>query len=354
MRLFRSQEPSKPEPRSAGTRATARVPLPWPNDRDFRILSIDGGGIRGILPLAFLAGLESTYLKGDSIADYFDLIVGTSTGGIIALGLSSGKTAAQILDIYVHKGGEVFPPLSAFAKVCTSVSSLALNRCNTEKLGHLVDAVLGQRRLWESTKRLCIPSAETQHFEPYIFKTPHHPDYKRDWREAMAHIALSTSAAPSYFKSVQREDRLELVDGGIWANNPIMVGVADALSCFRVERKRVKVLSLGCVKDAPEMTWARRHLGGLFFWRTLMFESMHIQSHNVLGQAMLLLGHENVVRVDSSPVHPALELSDWVECKERLPPIANALLEQYGAQIRASFLTDVAEPFLAIHRPPAS
>src|SRR6185437_9167751 len=80
-------------PRSAGTQYTRRVRQDWPADRDFRILSIDGGGIRGILPLAFLAGLESAHLRGRSVADYFDLIAGTSTGGIIALGLARGLTA---------------------------------------------------------------------------------------------------------------------------------------------------------------------------------------------------------------------------------------------------------------------
>src|SRR5689334_22301734 len=95
--------------RSAGAQYRRRVRQDWSVDGDFRILSIDGGGIRGILPLAVLAGLESTYLRGGSVADHFDYIAGTSTGGIIALGLARGLTATDILDIYVRRGGEVFP-----------------------------------------------------------------------------------------------------------------------------------------------------------------------------------------------------------------------------------------------------
>ena len=74
--------------RSAGSIPGRRVPQDWPRDRDFRILSIDGGGIRGIFPAAVLANFEAALSPGASIADHFDLASGTSTGGIIALGLS--------------------------------------------------------------------------------------------------------------------------------------------------------------------------------------------------------------------------------------------------------------------------
>src|SRR5206468_8707595 len=81
----------------------------WPKDRPFRILSLDGGGIRGIFTAALLAELEQRHLAGQSIATCFDLIAGTSTGGILALGLSAGITAGGLLDLYVARGREVFP-----------------------------------------------------------------------------------------------------------------------------------------------------------------------------------------------------------------------------------------------------
>lgn len=85
-----------PPKRSSGALTQQRILLPWPEEQDFRILSIDGGGIRGIFPATFLAGLEERYLGGISVAQYFDLITGTSTGGIIALGLAAGLTAAEL------------------------------------------------------------------------------------------------------------------------------------------------------------------------------------------------------------------------------------------------------------------
>jgi predicted acylesterase/phospholipase RssA len=100
-------EEEEPQRRSAGALRGRRVQLPWSKDRDFRILSIDGGGIRGIYPAAFLAGLEQRYLGGSSVAGYFDLIAGTSTGGIIAIGLSAGLTAAALSDLYLRRGSEM-------------------------------------------------------------------------------------------------------------------------------------------------------------------------------------------------------------------------------------------------------
>src|SRR4051812_15319586 len=120
----------------------------------------------------------------------------------------------------------------------------------------------------------------------------------------MAHVAATTSAAPTYFCPVQRPDGYEFVDGGVWANNPIMVGIADALACFDLRREQIKVLSIGCVRDRREMTWARRQLGGMWFWREIMFDAMHLQSQNVVGQARLIVGGDRVLRVDAGPVDP--------------------------------------------------
>ena len=100
-----------PPRRSDGTLQHRRQVLPWPADRPFRILSIDGGGICGILPSAVLAELEMRFLGNSSIGGYFDLVAGTSTGGIIALGLASGLTAATIRNFYINHGDRVFPIL---------------------------------------------------------------------------------------------------------------------------------------------------------------------------------------------------------------------------------------------------
>jgi hypothetical protein len=337
--------------RSAGTQYTRRVRQDWPADRDFRVLSLDGGGIRGILPLAILAGLESAYLQGGSVADLFDYIAGTSTGGIIALALASGLSAAQILDIYMRRGGEVFPDYSRASQWVMGKLQLVRNRCDTRALHRLVDDVLADRALWQSTKRLCIPAAETMHFEPYLFKTPHHADYRLDWSKPMALAAKTTSAAPAHFKPVISEEGHEFIDGGVWANNPIMLAIADVLACWNIRREQIKVLSLGCGQEHYRMGWARRVFGGLATWTTLVFEAMDIQSQNVVGQARLIAGADRVFRVDAAKTDNPIELWNWARAKAELPAEADALLVAHADRLRQEFLYAPVAPYVPTYTP---
>jgi patatin-like phospholipase/acyl hydrolase len=338
-------------PRSAGTLYGRRVRQDWPADRDFRILSIDGGGIRGILPLAVLAGLESRHLRGRSIAEYFDLIAGTSTGGIIALGLASGLTATEILEIYISRGSEVFPDYGPITQWGMGVLQIVRNRCDTLALYRLIDEVVGPRELWQSSCRLCIPAAETRHFEPFVFKTPHHPDYKKDWEMPMSLVAKTTSAAPAHFRPVDGDDGYEFIDGGVWANNPVMIAVADALACFDIRREQIKVLSLGCGQTRFDMGWARRSLGGLLSWKSLMFETMQIQSQNVVGQARLIAGGDRVLRIESAPLRDPIELWNWARAKKELPGQGEVLLNGLGSLPVNQFLGTPASQYSPIYTP---
>jgi patatin-like phospholipase/acyl hydrolase len=337
-------------PRSVGTQYTRRVRQDWPADRDFRILSIDGGGIRGILPLAFLAGLESAHLRGRSVADYFDLIAGTSTGGIIGLGLARGLTATEILDIYVRRGGEVFPDLNPVSQWMLGKLQLVRNRCDTDALYRLIDDVVGDRQLWQSSKRLCIPAAETRHFEPFIFKTPHHQDYRLDWCKPMSLVAKTTSAAPAHFRPVQ-SGGYEFIDGGVWANNPIMTAVADALACFDIRREQIKVMSLGCGQTHYEMSWARRTFGGMLTWTSLMVETMQIQSANVVGQARLIAGGDRILRIESAPTRRPIELWNWARARSELPAEGARLVDLLGGVAVREFLYGPAAPYSPIYTP---
>jgi hypothetical protein len=338
-------------PRSAGTLYRRRDRQDWPADRDFRILSIDGGGIRGILPLAMLARLERDHLAGRSIATCFDLVAGTSTGGIIALGLARGLTAAEILSIYVDRGGEVFPPHGRASRWIRGRTQYVWNRCDTPSLYGLIDEVVGDRGLWESSIRLNIPSAETRRFEPFIFKTPHHPDYRLDWKESMAHVAKTTSAAPAHFRPVVAPNGHEFIDGGVWANNPLMVAVADALACFDIKREQVKALSLGCGQTLFEMSGFRRRLGGLLSWTSLMFETMQIQSLNVVGQARLIAGGDRILRLDLPPEPAPIPLWDWARAKAELPAAGEQMIEDVGELPAKMFLDRPALPYRPIYEP---
>src|SRR5260370_14411966 len=153
------------EQRSAGAIPQRRVPQAWPEDRRFRILSIDGGGIRGIFPAAVLAGLERRYAGGSSIAAYFDLVAGTSTGGILALGLGAGYAAGELLDLYLGRGCEIFPPLGGLRAWLRDKRHYARYLYDRDALQRLLTDKLGNTLFGESKVRLCIPAFEGRHSE---------------------------------------------------------------------------------------------------------------------------------------------------------------------------------------------
>lgn len=332
-----------PPRRSDGTLQKRRVQLPWPADRPFRILSIDGGGICGILPASVLAELEVRFLGGSSIAHYFDMIAGTSTGGIIALGLAHGKMAQEIRDIYLERGGHIFPPRSAIGRILRNVRRIARYAYDSraledELLRIFDDAPFGSARI-----RLCIPSFEGRHGEPWIYKTPHHPDYKKDRFESMVRVGLATSAAPTFLKALRNNGYI-MVDGGLWANNPIMNALVDALSCFDLDRRQVRILSLGCGETSFKVDGAKA-VGGLFQWRNVFTAAMRAQSLNALGQAYLLVGKDNVVRVDAPECLSPIALDDYRRAKSELPLAARSLVECSGHRIEELFLSTGADTY---------
>lgn len=312
--------------RSSFAGASRRKKLPWPKDHIFRILSVDGGGIKGIFPAAVLAGLENRYLGGEPIGQFFDLIVGTSTGGIVALGLGKGLTAREMLDLYLLKGNRIFPPGMLY-RWWANLRALSLYRYERVALDAALREVLGDHILADSGSRLCIPAFEGYHGEVYIFKTPHHPDYRLDGALPMVEVAQATSAAPTYFQSLDSKG-YRFVDGGVWANNPIMIGLVDALCCFDVDPSQIRILSIGCGREASIVS-AQQARGGLWSWRTIIKAAMDLQSQNSMGQTRLLIGPQSVCRLEPS-VLPPIGLDDWARASAELPPEADRLLQDTG------------------------
>jgi len=325
-----------PPRRSDGTIQTQRVQQPWPKDKPFRILSIDGGGICGILPASVLAELEQRFLDGKSIGTCFDMIAGTSTGGIIALGLGSGMTAAQVRDVYVERGSTIFPSGNWLARQLRKLRRIVRYKYDAKVLEDELCRIFGNRLFGNSQVRLCIPSFEGRHGEPWIYKTPHHPDYKNDQHERMVRVGMSTAAAPTYFRAFEN-DGYFMVDGGIWANNPIMNAVTDALSCYDLDRRQVQVLSLGCGETSFQVT-ARRSIGGLLHWKDVISAAMRAQSKNALGQAYLLIGRDQVLRLDAPESTNPIELDDHKRACAELPAMARSLVEASGEDVARKFL----------------
>lgn len=230
--------------------------------RPMRILSIDGGGMKGVFACSYLNTLEKHFQV--SLYNHFDLIAGTSTGGIIALGIGARKSAADILEFYREHGRAIFPPQ---IPGMVFVNQLSKGHGYTNKAlrralkGVFVDPQDGHElTMSESAVRLCIPAVNAATCAPRVFKSTFDEaevaHLTRDKDIKMADVALATSAAPWYLPiaAVQESGtRFTYVDGGLWANNPSVVGVTEALTYYCGERKGfdgVQLLSVALPSSA--------------------------------------------------------------------------------------------------------
>lgn len=328
------------ERRSAGATGGLRQPLHWPSTRPFKILSIDGGGIKGIFPASVLAKIEEEFCSGASAGEYFDLITGTSTGGIIALGLGLGIPAKSILDLYTEKGGQIFPRSKGALGMMSNWWRIKRRflRCSYDRapLEAALREVFKGELLGSANRRICIPSFEGRYGEVFIFKTPHHPDFKKDWQEGAVDVALATAAAPTFFKAYKNGDRV-FADGGVWANNPVMIGLVDALTTTTVERRNVHILSLSCGDLDLPFTACQVGAGGLFQWREIINSAMHLASQNATGQAGLLIGRDQLTRIEPPPEGARIAMDDFANAAAVLPSYGRLAVEGKKDELRRFF-----------------
>ena len=131
---------------------------------------------------------------------------------------------------------------------------------------------LGDKLFGESTLRHVIPAFDGRFSEVFLFKTRHHDDYKQDWRMKLTDVAMATSAASTIYRASPTGGYM-LIDGGVWANNPMLLAVTEAMICYDVPRERIKVLSIGCGDD-PYYVTRRMIGGGLWQWRKVIGGAM--------------------------------------------------------------------------------
>lgn len=250
-----------------------------------RILSIDGGGIRGVIPARILEWLEAKL--GRRTSDVFHLVSGTSTGGIIAASLTkpaghgqgkhrSALRAKDLLDLYVNHGSEVFN--RSFWHGITSVGGLLEEKYSDEGLEKLLRRYLGGAQLANCTADTLVTSYDIVHRKPFFFKSWRAKKQPlRNFR--LRDVARATSAAPTYFepaliRPVGRSKAHALVDGGVFANNPVMCAYASARVIYP-RATDILLVSIGTgehtrrieYKDAEDwglVEWARPLLSVIF------------------------------------------------------------------------------------------
>lgn len=272
----------------------------------FQILSLIGGGIRGAFVTSYLHTLEKKL--GRPIAECFDLIAGTSTGGIIAAGLACGMSAAELRQFYEDYGAKIFSPREPYrAKgVWRFIYPLA-NLVFKAKTGGQLDAAFrarfcpfaleeafckgfGEKTLGEvRCTRLIMPSVNLSQGRPHIFRSLHLPRAVPDKDVPITDAIIATTAAPTYFPHRQIRDDV-FVDGGMWAADPSLLAIAEAIRIqqfekrleadARIETNEIHLLSIGT-------GWAQFSLSppgadaGLLYWSSRVADVM--MTSQVLG-----------------------------------------------------------------------
>ncbi len=295
-----------------------------------KILSIDGGGIRGIIPAMVLAKIEEMTSK--PICKLFDFISGTSTGGIIALCLTKPSNdnigipayrAHDIVNLYVENGKKIFS--SDILHRITSFNGLFDEKYCSLGIESVLKKYLGTSRLSDCLTHVLIPSYELGLRRPFFFKswyTQNKNEKKNDFY--MWQVARATSAAPTYFEPFKLEtggDNAEyysLIDGGVFANNPAMCAFADAKVLYK-DIEDIMMVSLGTgeltksipydkAKDWGLAKWAKPILDTIFDGEsdTVDYQLRHLLKRNDyyrIQASLTLLGKEEIDDASDNNIH---------------------------------------------------
>jgi len=249
--------------------------------------------MRGVFTASVIAHLE--YLLSESLANHVDLLVGTSTGGIIALGLAGGYSGEDMLDFYKAHGADIFSKPRRLGR-------LTGPKYEREPL----DAVLQEHFGRDTTMNqlgtsVCIAAHELVAGTTRVFKDDHHKDLRGGDTWRVWKVAAATSAAPTYFAPVQVGAADSHVDGGVWANNPAMIGVIEALRYGNAQIEDVRMVSVGTTSEVFRVAshGQATRMGGLAWVRRgrelLLGSGVSMASHL---QAELLLSPKRYLRID--------------------------------------------------------
>lgn len=279
--------------------------------KPFRILTLDGGGMRGLYSASLLQALarlwNQQFIKAS--ADWgkaFDLICGTSTGAILACGLAAGIPLSRVCQLYREHGKEIFPdpmpkPSNKLSMLLWSLRHGSRPAADRSKLKENLDGCLGDRT-FASVYRdraisLCIPCVDALNHRSWVFKTPHHGGKHRDNNYRLVDACLASTAAPIFFSLSKQQnpdnqhDLHYFVDGGLWANNPVMVGLVEALTLVK-HGTPIQIISVGtCDKPSGDPYSVEKPEWGLRQWKVgvnIIEMSLAAQSYGYANMAQFL------------------------------------------------------------------
>lgn len=317
----------------------------------FRVLSLSGGGIRGVFTASFLAKLEE--LTGRRVADHFDLIVGTSTGGLIALAMGLEQQPASIRDFYLTHGSAIFPQAKRMKRwfggeqfIYPKYDGVGLRDAVQKRVG--TEPILGK-----SVRPLVINTFNAAKGAPQCFKTRHHARYLNDWQMPAWEVGMATAAAPVFFRAFQHHSGTDYIDGGVWANCPVLVGVIEAMSAFDKPGEDIDVLTIGTTRSPFSVAHDARKGGA---WQNLSMVNrrvidllMEANRAAAMNMAQLLVGRDSLMEIDSVVEPGRFEMDDTSDKSLRdLRALGENLAQTKADEIKGRFLSAPAASFTPV------
>lgn len=269
----------------------------------FRILALDGGGIKGAFTASVLATLEK--LIGEPVVRHFDLIAGTSTGGILAVGLGMGLTPDAMVKFYRDQGPVIFPITRFYGRWKRGFRHWFKPKHSQEVLLKEITSAYfpdgNVKVLGDSECRLVVPAYDAISGVCHTFRTPHHELLKSDEFTNAAEVALATAAAPTYFSAAKVKNgiaNLSYFDGGVWANCPVMAGIVEAVCYLGVPLDRIDVLSIGTT-DEPFSVKSFSEYGKARWGKTIIDLLFNAQVDATVRHAQQLVGDPRFLRINA-------------------------------------------------------
>ncbi len=319
------------------------------NKETFNILSIDGGGIRGLIPAMFLDALQKK--RKNNLISNFDLVCGTSTGALIALAFAMEIPMDKVVTLYKEKGDQIFPKQSIFKKLWNIKKKGCMY--DSKILEEEVNKIFNYNKVKDLKINTLIPSANLSHKRPRIFKTSHevcHPKkecFFEDEETLLKDIALATAAAPYYFSPKKIKEQF-FWDGGIWCNNPSLAGFIEAKRITHPNRKKIKILSLGTgSKYISENKHSEIMKKIIYPWDVIPC-MLDIQSRSIDNQLEMLREETDIYeRIDCGFTKP-IGLDDASAIAD-LEGKANLLIQDELSKVLRNFFEEPAEKIVNIN-----
>ena len=236
-------------------------PPPPAGGRRFQVLSLSGGGVRGLYTACVLEGLEER--AGVPLNECFDLIAGTSIGGIIAMGLALGRRAGEVRELVQSASTRVFPPP---LPVLTTLRGLFRARFDAAPLREVIEAVVGvDTRLGDLRTPLLVPAVALTAGAAQLFRSPHHGAHAIHADTRLVDVALATAAAPLVFP-IAIIGNAQYLDGGLIAHAPDALALHEAQVYFGKRSDDIFMLSVGTTRDLTALASGGEPSRGLLYW----------------------------------------------------------------------------------------